>query len=362
MTERTKQIELVITLSVIGLLIIGTVYIIFPFLPAALWAVIFAVSVWPVFVKIEKTLGGRSALAAALLTLLLLIIFLVPLVFVGAKLADKVPLVSGFADRIIKEGLPAPPEWLKGIPLVGKSMSDLWNEYSREPSKLIEAVRPYVNKLTSWMLATGAEIGQLVLLTLLSLVFVFFFLKDGRPIAAALDAIARRIGGTQGHHLLLVAAATMSSVVYGILGSAIAQGILATIGLWIAGVPNALFFGIAVGVLALIPLGLIMLILIPASLWLFYTGQTGWGIFLIIWSFGVVGNADNFIRPVLISRGAQLPMVVVLIGVLAGLAAGGILGLFVGATLLGVFYTLLKEWSTPSPDIGEGDRPGDGTG
>jgi len=158
--------------------------------------------------------------------------------------------------------------------------------------------------------------------------------------------MAVRLAGEKGRNLLFVAGATMRSVVYGILGAAIVQGIMAIFGLWISGVPSPLFIGMVAGLFALIPVGLIQVVLLPAAGWLiFYKGQIGWGIFLFIWSFTVIGNIDNFLRPMLISRGANVPFLVVLLGVLGGLAAGGILGLFVGATLLSVFYTMLKEWA-----------------
>jgi len=116
-------------------------------------------------------------------------------------------------------------------------------------------------------------------------------------------------------------------------------------GLWISGVPGYVFLGVACILLAMIPVGLIMLVLLPAAGWLFYSGSSGWGTFLLLWSVLVVAQVDNFIRPVLISRGANLPVVVILIGIVGGLAVGGILGIFVGATLLGVLYTVIREWS-----------------
>ena len=186
--------------------------------------------------------------------------------------------------------------------------------------------------------------ARLVLLTILSLLFFFFLLKEGRPIRKGLEAMAVRLGGEKGRHLLIVAGATMRSVVYGILGASIVQAIMAIFGLWISGVPNPVFIGMVAGFFALVPIGLIQVVLLPAAGWLIFKDHVAWGIFLFIWSFTVVGNVDTFIRPVLISRGAKIPFLVVLLGVLGGLATGGIIGLFVGATLLSVFYTMLKEW------------------
>ena len=180
----------------------------------------------------------------------------------------------------------------------------------------------------------------------------------------SLEKMAVRLAGEKGRHLLFVAGSTMRSVVFGILGAAIVQGVMAIFGLWISGVPSPVFIGTVAGVFALIPIGLIQVVLLPAAGWLiFYKGQIGWGIFLAIWSFAVIGNIDNVIRPMLISRGAKIPFLVVLLGVLGGLASGGIIGLFVGATLLAVFYTMLKEWvavpdedSSASPPVADRTR------
>jgi predicted PurR-regulated permease PerM len=193
--------------------------------------------------------------------------------------------------------------------------------------------------------------ARVVLLTILSLIFFFFLLKEGRPIRAGLESMAVRLGGERGRQLLFVAGATMRSVVYGILGAAILQGIMAIFGLWISGVPNPVFIGAVAGLFALIPIGLIQVVLLPAAGWLIFKDHVGWGIFLAIWSFTVIGNVDNVIRPMLISRSTKIPFLVILLGVLGGLAAGGILGLFVGATLLAVFFTVLKEWvAVPDED------------
>jgi predicted PurR-regulated permease PerM len=205
-------------------------------------------------------------------------------------------------------------------------------------------VKPHIKNILNSIVSAGASMARLILLTMLSLIFFFFLLKEGRSVQAGLVAMAVRLGGEKGRHLLFVAGATMRSVVYGILGAAIVQGVMAIFGLWISGVPNPVFVGLVAGVFALIPIGLIQVVLLPAAGWLIFKDHVAWGIFLAIWSFTVIGNVDTFIRPVLISRGAKIPFLVVLLGVLGGLAAGGIIGLFVGATLLSVFFTILKEW------------------
>ncbi len=344
MSERAEQIETLVSLSIIAVLIIGSIVLVFPFLPAILWAVVFTVTIWPLFIRVEKALGGRTSLAAVALTLLLALIFFLPMVYVGSKIVSKASIAFDYAQGLMEKGLGPAPLWLKGLPLIGERVEGIWQDIGQDTPKLIEMVKPHIKNILGSIVSAGASMARLVLLTILSLIFFFFLLKEGRPVRTGLEAIAVRLGGEKGRQLLFVAAATMRSVVFGILGTAIVQAIMAIFGLWISGIPNPVFIGAVAGVFALIPIGLIQVVLLPAAGWLIFKGHIGWGIFLAIWSFSVIGNVDNVIRPILISRGAKVPFLVVLLGVLGGLAAGGILGLFVGATLLAVFFTLLKEW------------------
>ncbi len=350
-TERATQVERVVVLSVIALFVIGSIVIVLPFLSAILWAVVFAVTIWPFFMRLEKILGGRTSLAALFFTVVLALIFFLPLVYVGFKLVSQAPIAIDYAQELMEKGLGPPPLWLKGLPLVGERLDGIWRDIGQDAPKLAGIVKPYIKTLLGSILSAGAGAGRIILVVILSLIFFFFLLKDGRSIRTGLERMAVRLGGEKGRHLLFLAGATMRSVVYGILGAAVIQGIMAIFGLWISGVPSPLFLGMVAGLFALIPVGLIQVILLPAAGWLIYKGQIGWGIFLFIWSFAVIGNIDNFIRPMLISRGAKVPFLVVLLGVLGGLAVAGILGLFVGATLLSVFYTMLKEWAAAEDEI-----------
>jgi len=357
MSEHAKQIEKVVLLAIIALLIIGSIIIILPFLRAILWAMVFAVTLWPFFIKLEKVLGGRTSLAAAVPTLLLALIFFLPLVYVSYKLVGQASIAIDYGKELMEKGLGPPPLWLKGFPLLGIRFERVWVDIGQDTPKLIEVIKPHIKGLLGSMVSAGTGMVQLILITVLSLIIFFFVLKEGRSIRANLERMADRLAGEKGRHLLLVAGSTMRSVVYGILGASIVQGVMAIFGLWISGVPNPVFIGVVAGVFSLIPIGLIQVVLLPAAGWLiFYKGQIGWGIFLAIWSFTVIGNIDNVIRPMLISRGAKIPFLVIFLGVLGGLATGGIIGLFVGATLLAVFYTVLKEW-VAVPDENSGAMP-----
>ncbi len=352
MSEDAKQIEKVVLLSIIALLIIGSIVIVLPFLRAILWAMVFAVTIWPYFIKLEKVLGGRTSLAAVVPTLLLALIFFLPMVYVGYKLVSQASIALDYTEGLMEKGLGPPPLWLKGLPLVGEKLGGVWQTIGHDTPKLIEMVKPHIKGLLDSIVSAGAGMAQIILMAVLGLIIFFFVLKEGRSIRMSLEKMAVRLAGEKGRRLLFVAGSTMRSVVFGILGAAIVQGVMAIFGLWISGVPSPVFIGTVAGVFALIPIGLIQVVLLPAAGWLiFYKGQIGWGIFLAIWSFAVIGNIDNVIRPMLISRGAKIPFLVVLLGVLGGLAFGGIIGLFVGATLLAVFYTMLKEWvAVPDED------------
>jgi predicted PurR-regulated permease PerM len=349
MSERGEQFERIAGLTVVALLIIGSIVVILPFLPAILWAVVFAVAIWPFFLRVEKCLGGRTGLAAVVPTLFLALIFFVPLVYVGYKVVGQGSYAIDYLQALLEKGLGPVPHWLTSLPLVGEKAEGMWREIGQDTPRLIELAKPYVRGFLTSMLSAGAGMARVVLLTIFSLLIFFFLLKEGRPIQTSLEAMALRLGGEKGRHLLLVAGVTMRSVVYGILGAAIVQGILATFGLWISGIPNPVFIGMVAGLFALVPVGLIQVALLPAAGWLLLKGEIGWGIFLFIWSFAVVGNVDSVIRPMLISRGAKVPFLVVLLGVVGGIAVAGILGLFIGATLLSVFYTMLKEWVEEVP-------------
>jgi len=350
MPKHTEQIERVVVISIIALLVVGSIAMVFPFVRAILWAIVFAVALWPIFFKVEDALGGRTRLAAAVLTLLLALIFFLPMVYVGSKLVGQASIALDYVQELTDKGLGPPPPWLKGLPVAGERLTGIWQDIGHDTPKAIAMVKPHIKNLLGSIVSAGAGMARIVLTAMVSLIFLFFFLKEGRAIRMSLEKMAVRLGGEKGRHLLFVAGSTMRSVVYGILGAAIIQAVLAIFGLWISGVPNPVYIGLVAGVFALIPIGVIQVVLLPAAGWLMYQGRIGWGIFLLIWSIAAVGQIDNVIRPMLISRGARIPLLVILLGVLGGLAFGGIIGLFVGATLLAVFYTMLKEWVTAPDD------------
>jgi predicted PurR-regulated permease PerM len=181
----------------------------------------------------------------------------------------------------------------------------------------------------------------------LSIFIAFFLFRDGAALGERLTTAIDRIAGEKGVRLLTVAAKTVRGVVYGILGTALVQGVLAGIGYFIAGVPGAALLALLTFFFSVIPAVGTGLVWIPVAIWLFHQGSTGWGIFMIIWGL-IVGNVDNVVKPWLISQGSDMPFVLIFFGVIGGALAFGFIGVFLGPTLLAVGYRIVDEW-TPKP-------------
>ncbi|MBL8527257.1 MAG: AI-2E family transporter [Burkholderiales bacterium] len=345
------RIEQIVGIALVALLTIGTLYFLSPFLAGFLYAVILVVSTWRVFEWLRQRLKGSATAAAAIMILFFAALLLVPIVFLSVKVVDEVPPLVEAAKDMFANGLPPAPAWVAQLPLFGETAANRWNALAHDTQALGATLRPWIGKGGEVLLGLFANVGQTILQIIVSLLVAFFLYRDGAPLVRNLTAIVERVGGTRGPKLLQAAGSTMRAVVYGILGAAIVQGLLATFGLWLTGVQGWLFLGVAGGFLALIPLGLINLELLAVAAWLFYVGRTGWAVFLLLWTLIVVANADSVIRPAIISRGANLPISVVLLGVLGGLATGGILGLFVGATVVGVFFTMIRDWASEPPAV-----------
>ncbi|MFC7609542.1 AI-2E family transporter [Teichococcus aestuarii] len=184
---------------------------------------------------------------------------------------------------------------------------------------------------------------------MLAILLSFFFYRDGPRMAAGLEALVGRIAGPQARRLVQLTANVTIGVVYGLLGTAVAQGVLTGLGLWIAGVPQPVLLAVVAGALSVLPVGA-PLVWLPAALWLFGQGSTGWGIFLLVYGAFGISSVDNVIRPWLISRGADLPLLLTILGALGGVLAFGFLGLFLGPVLLAVGFTLLRDWAEEEPE------------
>jgi len=354
------RIQLWVLGTAVALLLLGCILILRPFISAALWAAILCFTTWPVFLRLEQMVGGRRWLAASIATLLLAATIAAPFVILGSTLASNMAELTAATQKLFDFGPPGPPAWVASIPLVGSRMTDYWLALTESSAVRLQELAKLLPTVKTIVVDGGKVLGSGIMQMLLSLFIAFFFYRDGTSLAAQLSAAIYRIGGERGNELLELAGATVRAVVYGIIGTALVQGALAAFAFLISGVPGAAFLGFVTFLLAMIPGGP-LLVALPAAYWLYLQGRSAWAIFIVIW--GIMDSSiDNVIKPLLIRRGVSTPMILVMLGLFGGVMAFGLIGLFIGPTLLALGQTLLQEWTSvvlaqPEPAESEAPKP-----
>ena len=341
MESRVERIAQIVALVV---LVVGCLLVLQPFVTALLLAAIVCFSTWPTYQWLERRLRGRRTLAALAMTFLLILTVVLPLALLALTLADDVAaLVEQFRDELAG-GVPALPDWVVSVPLVGGSMDNWWREVTASREKIAETLQRFSQPAQQGLIKAGLILGDGVLQLSLTAFIAFFFYRDGAALMAAAQTASRRIAGYLAPGLMQTIGSTIQGVVYGLVGTAIAQGLVAVIGFLIAGVPGAALLGFLTFLLSMVPVGP-PLIWGGAVVWLMMKGATGWAIFMAVWGFVVISGIDNVIKPLLISRGSSLPFVLVMLGVFGGVFAFGFVGIFLGPTLLAVGYSLVRLWT-----------------
>ena len=257
-----------------------------PFFSALLWGIVLSVSSWPLYRRLVSLLGGRRSLAASLMAVAMLCIILLPFVIVGANLGDNIKELTAATRRWMDAGPPPPPKWLAKVPAVGRQAAETWQSLATDSSKLLAASKRFIEPVSGWMLTVAMALGRGLLELALSILVAFFLFRDSGKLAERLGAAVERIAGERGPRLLEVAGRTVSGVVYGILGTALVQAVMAGIGFFVAGVPGAGLLALLTFFLSPVPAGPVLVVL-PAALWLFHQGSSGWGTFMLIWGAGV---------------------------------------------------------------------------
>lgn len=343
--EVTRIMLLVIS---VGLLIAGSLWILLPFLGALTWATMIVVATWPILLKVQRTAGGRRWVAVIVMTLVALAMFVVPLLAAVSTLFDAAARSPAVLHDLVDRGLGPPPAWVASLPGVGERISEQWAALAAGgPEAIVEALRPYARSAAASVLALTGGAGAMLLQVLLTIVIAAILYAGGETAARGVLAFANRIGGQRAEDTMQLAAKAVRSVALGVLLTALIQSALAGIGLWAAGIPYPGLFTAIAFVLAVAQLGPLF-VLAPAVIWLYWSGHAGWGTALLIWSLPVIA-LDNILRPILIRRGVELPMLLIIAGVIGGLIAFGVIGLFVGPVVLAASYTLIRAWIAEPP-------------
>ena len=340
------RIEHLTRIAAVTLLIVGCLLVLQPFVTALLCAAIVCFSTWPCYDWLLHRLNGRSTLAALAMTLILILFMVLPVALLALTLADTATPAIDWLRETLANGLPQPPDWVKGLPVVGDGIDAGWRELAASKAKLAEAVKKIAPPVQQGLIKSGLVLGEGVIQLSLAAFIAFFLYRDGETLVAAARAAMRRLAGELAPDLLVTVGGTVQGVVYGLVGTAIAQGLVAVIGFLIAGVPGALLLGFLTFLFSMVPIGP-PLIWGGAAAWLFYQDQHGWALFMLVYGFVVISGIDNVIKPLLISRGSSLPFALVFLGVMGGVVAFGFVGLFIGPTLLAVGLTVLDQWLKP---------------
>ena len=334
-------------LAAIVLLVIGCLAVLRPFLAAILFAACITISSWPLYLQLLARLKQRRTIAALVMSIGLTLLIIVPLTLVTWNIADN---ASSYYDQIkanLDSGTLDPPLWLKDIPLVGEMVDSYLRKLLHSREELLNVAKNLLEPGRRLLLGGGMVLGSGVAQVSLAVFVSFFLYRDGQAILNALAIGMDKLIGTQGVAVADTVSRTVRGVMYGLLGTALAQAAVAALGFLIAGVPAVALLSVATFLLSLIPVGP-PLIWGGATIWLFNQGSTGWAVFMFVWGMFVISGVDNVVKPMLISRGSSLPFLLVLLGVMGGVLAFGFVGLFIGPTLLAVGLGLLRNWTVAS--------------
>jgi predicted PurR-regulated permease PerM len=339
----------------IGVMIVASLWVLKPFIAATIWAVMIVVSTWPMLRWFQSRLWGRRGLAVLVMTLLILMLLVVPLMLAIGTIVRNADTIVAKAGMLATLQLPPPPAWLGNLPLVGERAVALWEQAAAAGSAgLMSRVAPYADDIVKWFVAQAGSLGLVFVQILITAALAAVMYAGGESAAMAVRRFGHRLAGAQGESVVVLAGQAIRGVALGVGVTAVVQAGLGGIGLAIVGVPFAELLTAVMLLLCIAQLGP-SLVMFPAVAWVYWSGDTAWGTFLLVWSV-VVGALDNFLRPVLIKLGADLPLLLILSGVIGGLLAFGLIGIFVGPVVLAVSYTLLGAW------VGDGDAPNGDSG
>jgi predicted PurR-regulated permease PerM len=334
-------IEMSIRLFVIGFLAYWTFVIIAPFGAMIVWSVVLAVALYPLLDRLAGLLGGRETIAAGLITVVALALVIGPVTWMGLGFIDPVKgVIAGFDNGDI--AIPPPPVSVKDWPLIGAQLYSYWELASTNLSSALTQILPQLKPVGEYLLGMARNAGVGTLKFLLSVILSGFLLAYASQLLVGMRALARRIDPTNGENYLNIAGATINAVSRGVMGLSIMQAVIGGVGMSLAEVPGASLLTIAILVLGIVQIGP-LLIVAPVVFWAWTTLSTPAAIGLTICML-TVNYMDNVLKPFIFAHGLSTPIPVIFIGVIGGVLAHGVAGLFVGPVVLAVVWELGNAW------------------
>jgi predicted PurR-regulated permease PerM len=327
----------------VGGLIAASFWILWPFLPAIIWATTLVVATWPIMLQVQLRLWHKRGLAVAVMTVALLLIFVLPFWLAIATITQHFDRIAGWVTALASFQLPPPPHWLAGLPFFGERAASLWaNATISGIEPLMAKAAPYAGGAAAWFVSALGGFGVLFVQFVLTVIIAVILYGSGEHAASLARRFGRRLAGERGEQSVRLAGQAIRSVALGVVVTAVGQSVLGGLGLALAGVPFAAVLTAVMFMLCIAQLGPLP-VLVPAVIWLYWSGESVWGTVLVVWSV-LLSTTDSVVRPLLIRRGAHLPLLLLLAGVIGGLIAFGLVGIFLGPVVLAVAYTLLLSW------------------
>ncbi|WP_367680744.1 AI-2E family transporter YdiK [Candidatus Fukatsuia anoeciicola] len=334
--------KLIFCILFILVMIIASFWIIKPFIIDLTWAGIVVIVTWPLLIKLQVLLWKRRFLAVIIMTLLLILFFIIPIsLLVNSLLTNSLPLIIWASSRANMHF----PEmkWLNAVPLVGGKVYNSWHSLiASSGNEVLIKLRPYVGKTATWFVSQAAYLGRFIIHLTLMLLFSILFYFRGEQIAQGIRYFAMRLANKNGDFTIILAIQSIRAVTFGVVVTALVQAILGGITLAIVGIPYVTLLTVLMFILCIVQLGP-LLVLIPAIIWLYWDNNPVWGSMLLVWSC-ILSIFDAVLRPLLIRKSANLPMILIFFGVIGGLLSLGMIGLFIGPMVLVISYHLLSTW------------------
>ncbi len=356
----SKALDIAVRLAIVAIIVMSCFSIFRPFMMPVIWAIIIAVALHPLFLKMKKLVGGRNRLAGTLFIVISLAVIIIPTFYLMESLVDGTVRVG----HELKDGtfdIKPPPENVKTWPVIGEKAYDFALLASENARAAAIKIQPQLEALGEWLISSFTALGASILFCIIALIIAGILLMNSAGAGRMARNIGRRLGGDMGADMVTTAGATIQSVVKGVILIALIQGLLAGVGMALANVPAAGLWAVLVIVVAIIQLPP-LLIIAPVIVYVFTTDMsTVWQIVFAIYAL-IVSGADGFLKPILMGRGLKVPMLVILIGAIGGMLGAGVVGLFVGPVIFAIGYEIFSLWIESAKDEESGSTESDTAG